>query len=318
MTTHSNDPTPAANQNFHLDGQDFGYVEIRGDDAQDYLHRQLSNEIRDLQPGVGRPMCYLNVQGRIRHYFNLWKTTEGYLAILAGEQRRTFVEEMDRMVFREKIEFIDRGGDLDSVVVIGPDSFSALSRLLSMAPLPEELEFSEASGDRVFRVGWTQEPTFHIVGDRERIQSLKSILESEEIPLGEWRAFHTLRIEKGTPWPGYEVNETMIPYECGLDEAVSLTKGCYVGQEVIARMANLGSPPRLLRGLHIDSNRDDIPEQGTPVREGDIVAGEILTSGFSERLNAAVATSSIRKKFSKEGTMLSVGDRAARVVAYPM
>lgn len=308
----------------YLERLEFGLIRIQGKDALDYLHRQLSNEIRSLRPGEGAPVCYLNAQGRIRLFFNLYRSPdeEGFLALIAGDQRSSFIPELERLVFREQIEFTDLSSDFSSIVLTGSHSEGLLGEILNEPAVPEMNSVRELGGDRgglfLFQTDWTCEPTFLLSGPRAMVESLVAALQSTGTASMAPEDFHTLRIEKGTPWPGFEVGDSMIPYECGLEGAVSLTKGCYVGQEVIARMANLGAPPRLLRGLLIEAGSEAVPELGAVVASGEVLVGEILTSGWSDRLGSVVALSSIRKKFSIPGTGLSVEGKPATVKTFPM
>lgn len=308
----------------YLEELEFGIVRIQGKDALDYLHRQLSNEIRSLRPGEGAPVCYLNAQGRVRLYFNLYRTPneEGYLALIAGDQRSSFISEMERLVFREQIEFMEVSSAEASIVLTGAKSEQVLGGILGESTVPEVNSVQQVGGESgslfLFRTDWTCAPTFLLSGPRPEVDAMAGRLRAIETASITPEDFHTLRIEKGTPWPGFEVDDSMIPYECGLDGAVSLTKGCYVGQEVIARMANLGAPPRLLRGLQFDPEVDSVPPRGAVVASGEISVGEVLTSGWSRRLQSAVALSSIRKKFSAPGTRLSVEGKPATVRVFPM
>lgn len=308
----------------YLEGMDFGIIRIQGKDAFDYLHRQLSNEIRFLRPGEGAPVCYLNAQGRIRLYFNLYRAPgqDEFLALNAGDQRSSFIPELDRLVFREEILFKEFFSEFSSILLIGPDGENLIRECLETLAVPELNTFRMVEGKEgslfIFRTDWTCEPTFLISGVRGETSAFVGRLRATDAASITPEDFHCLRIEKGTPWPGFEVDDSMIPYECGLEGAVSLTKGCYVGQEVIARMANLGSPPRLLRGLQFDSEAASVPARGAVVASGEISVGEVLTSGWSHRLQSAVALSSIRKKFSAPGTRLSVEGKPATVRVFPM
>jgi len=304
-----------------LDAFEIGVSKVSGKDAADFLHRQLSNEIQNLSPGQGTQTCFLSPQGRILLYFWLWKTEDGYRAIVPGKQRDEFFPLLDRFLFTEDVSIDTQTESLSRFILVGPKAGEILESLsdgLLKDLQPGEAETLPLPGGSldVYSFDWLEVPVYFLAGPvGESTKLVERILELG-VQRVEWEAFHSLRCEKGTPWPEFEVDDKMIPYECGLDEAVSLTKGCYVGQEIIARMHNLGKPPRQLRALVLETS--EIPDQGAPVCHEETEVGKILTAAFSDRTGSAIATSAIRRKFCGPGTKLNVGGTAATVEAFPI
>ena len=303
-----------------LRGEDWGIFDLSGKDAADFLHRQLSNEIRSLMPGQGTPTCFLNREGRVLLYFNLWRTSEGFRAILWGKQRHEFIRLMDQFIFREEIVIKDRAEDLSSILICGPRSEEALRGFLRTAAPPAALFSITVNANGVeadlYGLDWLAVPVFQLVGLKEGLVALVGGLRPRGVENVGWDPFEVLRIEKGTAWPEFEVDDSLIPFECGLAHAVSLTKGCYVGQEILARMHNLGKPPRELRGLVFEG--DKVPARGSSVLFEDIEIGRTLSSGFSDLLGRPIATASLRRKYLKAGTEIRVENLKGVVRDFPL
>jgi folate-binding protein YgfZ len=301
--------------------EDFGVFDFIGSDASGFLHRLLSNEIRNLAVGEGIPACFLHREGRILLDLTLWKTDLGYRALLAGKQREQLIPLFDRVLFREDVKIRDQSPECSFLVLAGPEATEVLGIASQKEVPPCEMLRSVSftiQGELLtaFRVDWLQVPTYLMCSPCGiAADVLTRLKEGGALPTS-LDAFHILRMEKGTPWPGFEVDDSMIPYECGLEGSVSLTKGCYVGQEIIARMHNLGKPPRLLRGLVLGTQQ--APPRGAAVFHGEIEIGRVLGSGVSDALGCALATSSVRSKFSEDGTQVSVEDAPATVRVFPL
>lgn len=299
----------------------FGLFSITGKDVATFLHRQLSNEIRNLAIDQGVPTCFLNREGRILLYFTLWKTTEGYRALLAGKQKADFFPLLDRVLFTEAVKIEDLSAERSVLILGGPEAASTLhlaSGGTEFERAPHHawtLNIGGVSVD-VYSVDWLAHPTFVLSAPAGTVEQVVDTLVSGGATRSDMEAFHVLRIEKGSPWPEFELDTSMIPFECGLGEVASVTKGCYVGQEIISRMHHLGKPPRLLVGLELDGR--EIPERGAPVLAGTTEVGRVLSATYSDRIGKALVTSSIRRKFALVGTELRVGDRAALVRAFPL
>lgn len=163
---------------------------------------------------------------------------------------------------------------------------------------------------------WVAAPCFLLMCAADQTDSLKGVLEGAGVISSNLESFHSYRVEKGTPWPGYEVDETLIPLECGLENTISYTKGCYVGQDIIARIHNMGRPPRVLRGLILEG--ESLPEHGASVFHEQIEVGKVLSVVWSERLGKPLATTSIRVKYSNGGTPVTIKGHLAYVCSLPL
>lgn len=303
-----------------LEGCDFGFFSITGKDAKNFLHRMLSNEIRNLAEGAGTETCLLSPKGRVELYFHLWRVDPGYRVIIWGKQREEFIPKLDRFLFTEEVK-LENWSDRDRIVMLcGPAAGQAFERTLGT--LLPEIEFNQSRmisnvpEARVYRCDWAPVPVYLLTLPAHNALEVEERFLKSGVVAGDWTTFHTLRIEKGTPWPEFEVDDSMIPYECGLDNTVSLTKGCFVGQEIVARMKNLGESPRHLRALVFEDST--VPPRGAEVQAGEIHAGRVLTSGYSEKLGVTIATSALLRKTSEPGASVTVGGQTAHVKLFPL
>lgn len=317
MTEHPISASPAPPPTRGEFNLDFSLFSISGKDAESFLHRLLSNEIRQLAPGEGTPTCLLSKEGRIQLYFWLFRIPEGYLALVTGAQQERFFAELDRYLFTEQVL-------IEPVPAVGPSTvawgeaavvfleFTRSNGIVTVTGLAADYLNSGSTQGWVLTLNWLSRPSFLFWPVASALETTPFRIVSTANRANE---FHQLRIQHGTPWPDLEINETVIPVECGLEGAASLTKGCYVGQEVIARLANLGQPPRFLRGLILQS--DNVPTAGSPVKSGDVEVGKVLSSTRSLHGEIPIALSSIRRKFADSGTELEVDGKLAFVSDLP-
>lgn len=303
-----------------FEGLEIGLFTVEGKDAEDFLHRQLCNEIRNLAVERGIPVCLLNREGHIQVYFSLWKTETGFSAVIPGSQQSQFIPLLDRVLFRDEVHLSEQTPDYGCLFLAGASARAILEKT-GATHIPSEAYQSTQSDSgtgplRIYQMDWLEWPGFVLVYSREQGTRLIKHLESAGAIPASLDCFHTYRIEKGSPWPGYEVDDSMTPYECGLEGTISFTKGCYVGQEIISRIHTLGKPPRVLRGLVIEGETP--PGRGTTVFHEQVEVGRVLSAAWPETQPHPIATTSIRVKYSSEGTPLTVMGQPAVVRLFPL
>ena len=215
-----------------------GVVTVTGPDRLGWLHSLTTQHVAELPPGVGVTTLVLSPQGHIEHVLygvddgeTFWAHTEPGAAAVA-------VAWLDRMRFLMRVEVADRTDEYGVVWVAGPSTGGQLSRTG-----PDSL-----GGHELF------------VPQNDRA----AVLATYE-PAGLW-AYEARRIAAGVPRMGVDTDHRTIPNEIGLlGPAVHLDKGCYRGQETIARVHTLGRPPRRLVRLHLDGSTDTLPDVGAPL-----------------------------------------------------
>ena len=306
-----------------LDGQyrllreEAGFVErpgpaliaIRGADAAEYLEGQLTNEIEALAPGEGRYAALLDrkahIQGDMRV---LRRSADEILLALEAAARDAVVRHLDMYRIGREVEVEDLSADHGLVSVIGPAATAALA----IAPLgAEHAHREERIGEASCLAVATDLGVDLLVGASAREAILAALEAAGVEPVSE-DAAEILRIESGRPRFGREMGPQAMPAEAGIvDRAVSFTKGCYMGQEPVARLHHRGRPNRHLRGLRLESPAT----AGESVRLGDRAVGVIGTAVLSP-VHGPIALAILRRE-AEPGTTVTVGDGIAAEVVEP-
>ncbi len=292
----------------HLfDHRDHPVVRVEGRDAIRFLHNMLSNDVSGLQDGQGRWATFNNAQGRTLSDVRLLRLgKKELLAILEPGARDAFVDGLDRFVISEKVFFEDAG--LELAVVVGDE----LTDLAPDLPAPGLLNHGLTTiGGAEVRVVWLDRS-----GREARDLGLlfappdgDAVRAALGLEAGDPDALEAARIEAGQPRFGIDFTEENIPLEAGLkDRAISFTKGCYIGQEVICRIDSMGSPKRKLVRLALDGDR---PAPRTELTKDGKVVGWITSVSPA----APVALGYAKKRSNDVGTALTYEGGAATIAA---
>jgi folate-binding protein YgfZ len=288
--------------------RDRSFVEVKGPDAVDFLQGQVTNDIEALEPGSGCYALLLNPKGRIladmrilmRGPEELW--LDGELTAMETVAAGLKTYKIGRRVEISQASKVDR----DIVSVIGPKA----AKLVGVLPPTEEHAFIECELNDVQLLAVTTDRGMDLVFDTRHVALIDDAMRHLD-PVAEDVA-EILRIESGRPRLGVDMSDANLPGELGLEErAVSFTKGCYVGQEPVARMYHRGHPNRLLRGLELSGPTVG----GTAVAHDGKEVGSVGSACVSPALGP-IALSVIRHEV-EPGAQVLVGEAAAKVVALP-
>jgi hypothetical protein len=248
-----------------VDRSNRGVVTVAGPDRLSWLHSLTSQDLERLGPGDSAQALVLNVQGHIEHHLTL--TDDGGTTWIHVEPGAApaLAEYLNSMRFMLRVEVADVTGEfailtMAGLTIAGPDG----------TVLPAEAE--EAGVARIHGAFG-----YDVVVPRDRIADVAGKLSPAiAVPAlggpavaGMW-AYEAARIAARVPRVGVDTDHKTLPHEIGLiDSAVHLNKGCYRGQETVARIHNLGHPPRRLVFLHLDGSADRLPDHGAPVTTQD-------------------------------------------------
>jgi folate-binding protein YgfZ len=238
---------------------------VDGPDAIDYLHRRLSQSISTLAPGQGTHALQLNATGGMQADLLLWHSGAGCYILTDCASVESVAEMIERTVIMDQVT-VHKTWEREGVVgLMGPEAPGLLASLIDGAVDTEPLQqpgwaaVAASVGGHPCRIGrdgrWGL-PMFHLVMPLSELEAVVRMLEDasssqEGRTVGE-RAYHLARIENGVTLHGIDTTEETIPLEAGLEGAICYDKGCYPGQEVIARITNLGHPARVMVRLSID------------------------------------------------------------------
>ncbi|MFH1567725.1 MAG: folate-binding protein, partial [Gemmatimonadota bacterium] len=235
------------------DASHWARLELAGPDHLDFLHRLTTGSFRDLSPGAGLRTVFPDNRGRIVTCGAFTRLDETRaLGILPPQGRVVLPAWLDRFHFSEAVSWIDRSAELGMLELGGPMAAQVVAAVLGcdVAAAPEAalLPASDTTGMHLLRYDHLGGAGLRLLGPPESLRDVWSrLLAAGACPLGEDVA-EVLRIESGTPGPR-ELTTDHNPWEAGLGHLVHANKGCYIGQEVIARLSTYDKVKQRLVGV---------------------------------------------------------------------
>ncbi|MGA0566933.1 YgfZ/GcvT domain-containing protein [Rathayibacter sp. KR2-224] len=274
-----------------------GVISITGPDRLSWLDSMTSQSLRTLQPGESAEALLLDPAGHIEHALHVVDDGESAWLLVERSDTDAVLDFLQKMRFILRVEPVDRTGEYATVGTIGEtDAVSSAAasaggiRLVWHDPWPAVV----AGGHQYARAGIDaaahEHPGagFHWVETlvpREQLPALAAKAASGDLSVAGTLAAEALRVAAWRPRLGAEVDERTIPHELDwLRTAVHLNKGCYRGQETVAKVHNLGHPPRRLVFLHLDGSEGIQVLAGSEVRAGDSVVGRVTSSAVHHEL----------------------------------
>jgi folate-binding protein YgfZ len=292
-----------------VDRSERGKLALTGGEAKEFLHGQVTNDVESLVPGTGAYAAFLTHKGKMRGDLRILDLGDELLL----DTERSSLQELFNMIHRFKlamdVELHKRTVQMGLLSLVGP----AARRVAGAESLGAEEHAgtrAEIDGRRVVLAA--TDTGVDVFTEAEDTGAVRAALEAAgAVGVGE-AAAEVLRVERGRPRWGADLDETVIPEEAGLNErAVSFTKGCYVGQETVARLHYRGKPNRHLRGLRLAAP----VESGTPLLLGEKEVGRVGTSVVSP-VHGPIALALVRRE-AEPGATLAAGGTTAEVVALP-
>lgn len=299
-----------------------GRLRLTGNDRAQYLHRIISNDVEGLAVGEGNYATILTNRGKIIADMKVYVFEDSIGIETNAETTSILYQELDKYLIADDVtieELIERTG---AVGVHGPKSAELLQEVygFDVGDLPEYHSIvDEIDGRRIVcvRANETGEVGYNLCTASESMEWLwdtfltKGRAFSAE-PVG-LTALNSLRIEAGIPRYGAELGDSVFPLEAELEGAISFEKGCYIGQEIVARMQYRGHPNRLLRGFEITS--DAPPQSGDRLFDGDKEIGWLTSAVVSPTLGKTIGMGYVRVAFTDEGSQVEVQTAGSRVDA---
>lgn len=282
---------------------DWTLLAISGPDAASYLHTQLTSDVRALEPGQGQRSALTDRKGLLQAEFYLFcSQPQQYVCLIARAQVQTLQHHLERFHFIEDLT-IEPWDRLELTLLCGALSRLELQRLRPELPrsLPACLPLSEGL---LLQAPLTGDPGYILALPMEASQLLRQQLESRHLPCLDDALWRSLTLEVGIPLWGEELQPGILLPETGLEQtAVSYNKGCYLGQEVLARIHSYGVVPRALIGLRLSPDHP-LPSAGQPVVIAGKEVGRIQRLGFSPLRQAHVALAYLHKQWRVPGEIL--------------
>jgi folate-binding protein YgfZ len=248
-----------------------GVIEVKGEDAVNFLQSQLTNNVALLGPNDSQLGAYCTPKGRILANFRLFRCSESLCLRLPVDVLAATLERLKKFVLLSKVTLEDVSQQKAIIGCNGPDIEALMQAVCG--PLPRSIDQAVHTGSfSIMRVPGTQ-PRFEICGDLPQIQALWSSLDDTLVRTGP-DAWTLLDIQAGLPNIHQQTMEAFLPQMVNLDllGGVSFTKGCYPGQEIVARTRYLGTLKRRMHSVRINAGNAPVP--GTPLYSGSGDSGQ--------------------------------------------
>lgn len=274
---------------------------VRGSEAADFLQGQVSNDVEGLVPGQGRYATILNHKGKLRSDLRVLRGDDFFWIDTEPIGHAVVRHMLDTYTLGRDVQWEDVGDDHALLSLLGPGA----DALLDQVPPAAEHSFVDSGTGLWVRT----DLGIDLLCSTARAAELREELGAEEVSE---EVAECLRIESGRPRLGLDMDADTIPQEAGINErAVDFEKGCYVGQETVARLHYKGKPNRHLRGLRLS----EPAERHAEIRLGDKEVGRIGSACVSPRLGP-IALALVRREAALGDTVL-VDGAEARVVELP-
>jgi folate-binding protein YgfZ len=287
---------------------DIGRLLVTGADRASYLQGILTNDIASLSAGHGCYSAMLTAQGRMITDMYVYETGDALWLQVPAEIAASVRDHLERFVFSEDVQIVDASASHAQIGVYGPHRgaiVDAIWREPSGIRIPSDQAFG-ISGDELIVAAADAAALEHRLADEGAVRTDVATLE-------------VVRIESGVPRFGVDMTEQTIPLEAGIeDRAISRTKGCYVGQEVIVRVLDRGHGrvARRFVGFQLDAAAP-VPAAGAIVRDDEREIGRVTSVAHSPSLDCPIALGYAHREFLAPGTVVTIDGIAATVAALP-
>ena len=284
-----------------------GLLTVTGKDRIPFLNGLLTNDISKLSERGGIHSVLLNTKARILADLYLYEGGDHMIAD-TGETTAAKVKDiLDRFIITEDVQLHDSNDDQVHITIQGPKSTQAMKEIIGLDVQDlQPLQHKTLGPSRIIARDRTGQTGYDIILPRDESEAVWQafLLKGGEIgvrPVG-LNALDILRLEAGLPKYGVDVDENAIVLEAGYKDAISFTKGCYMGQEVVARATHIGRVNKQLVKIEVDAK--DVPASRSKLSSDGRDAGFLTSAAFSPGLGKLVGLAYANRDFAKEGTRL--------------
>jgi folate-binding protein YgfZ len=305
---------------------------LAGADRVRFLHGQVTNDIKALRVGTGCYAALVNAKGRMESDLNIFCLEDELLLDFEPGIRGSVAQRLEKYIVADDVQVVDVAPLYGLLSVQGPAAAALLSCIggpaeQAAAPLGIGL-LADATPGEIYVANHQRFAGggFDLFVPQSAMAMMVEKLMAAGGHLGArlcgWRACETLRIELGIARFGADMDATNFPQEAGIESrAVSYSKGCYIGQEVLNRIHTMGHVNRELCGLRWGDGLRNLPQKGDRLFQNDKEVGMITSATKSPRLGAQIALGYVRREVRTIGTSLALRTATeqteARIVALP-
>ena len=307
--------------------QDRGLLEVRGTDRIRWLDGMITADVKLIEKRGEGTGCYallLTHRGAIVADLHVGRVGETLLLECSKTELARIRAVLEKMIIADDVLLADRSGEFAVIGIEGARAEDVLARASGGSELPGVESWGETliAGARVLVAGfgWSGEPAFQLRVAPAAGTAVRGALEAAAEALGvdavagDGALLEVLRIEAGIPALGTELDEEVLPPEARLERAIANNKGCYVGQEIVARLRSRGQVNHLLVGLRFDG--EEAPLAGAVLSASGRATGEI-TSTVVSPTEGAIGLAYVRREHAEIDTRVEFPGGSARIAALP-
>ncbi|KAM3094515.1 YgfZ/GcvT domain-containing protein [Phormidesmis sp. 146-35] len=298
------------------DRSHWGVIEVSDVDRLQFLHNQSTNDFKSLKPGQGCDTVFLTSTARTIDLATAYILEDSVLLLVSPNMSEKVIKFLDRYIFfADKVKLTDVTQQTSTLSLIGADSEAILKKLgIEITGQPHTHRLFDGSGVdvRVAIGSGLAKPGYTLITQADQTERLKQALLETGAALISDRTWEQLRIEQGRPLPDRELTEDYNPLEAGLWHTISFNKGCYIGQETIARLDTYKGVKQQLWGVKLS----DVVEPGTVVTIADDKIGTLTSQ--TETDAGVLGLAYIRTKANAaEGMRVTIGTAQGELVDLP-
>jgi folate-binding protein YgfZ len=304
-----------------------GRLCVLGADAQRFLNGQVTNNVKDLPIGEGCYAALVSAKGKLQSDLNIYRLENELLLDCEPGYAEAVTQRLEKFIIAEDAQVIDVSAEYGLWSVQGPKAGAIAGSLSPKFILPPKAlawtKVEEKPGEDIYLTSMSRlrSQGLDLFVPTCAMQEMAARLSERGGRLCGWRALETARIEAGVPRFGADMDENNLAPEALDTRAISYGKGCYIGQEVIARVRTYGQVAKALRGLRLGGGLQEPPAKGSKLFLGDKEVGSITSAVWSPSLRGNIALGYVRREANQTGADLEVrtdsGKFPARIVDVP-
>jgi folate-binding protein YgfZ len=303
-----------------------------GADRAAFLHGQVTNDVQALKPGSGCYAALVSAKGKMQSDLNIYCLADELLLDFEPGLTSTVSQRLEKYIITEDVQLVDAAPHYGLLSVQGPKAAEVVRALGLAEEFPARPKsfaaISDATLGQLYLMNHPRTGTagFDLFAPTDSLGAVADKLVAAARAIGGcacgWEALEVARIEAGSPRFGADMDESTLPPEAGLEaRAISYSKGCYIGQEVIARIRTYGQVAKSLRGLRFASDVSTLPVKGDKLFKDGKEVGFITSATHSPTLGCSIALGYVRREANQTGNALVVqstaGETKARIVELP-
>ena len=292
-----------------------GRICLVGADRERFLNGQVTNDLKHLSLGAGCYAALVNAKGKMLSDMNIYRLENELLLDFEPGLTTSITRRLEQYAIADDVQVVDAAPFYGLITVQGPrteDTITALDLGVSIPAMPGSIAITQHS--TLGEIYLANQPRLGTRGCdwfvpikamEEAAAKLSLAVTAQQGRWCGWQSLELARIESGIPRYGQDIDETNLPPEAGLDDgAISYTKGCYIGQEVIARIRTYGQVAKALRGLRLIDELPVLPSRGDKLSKDGREIGYVTSVAKSRIVGGNIALAYVRREANQIGTHL--------------